>query len=339
MSYTVLRCQHCGAPLDVAADSVVVVCRYCGHPNFLAGSAGNALAVPTLSASEIVKRAVERTKRDFNLGRRMRDINFAAPTLLYLPFYLVDAAMSATYKARVAVTYTKTAYVGGRAQTQTYTRTVDVSGTVRLSERVAVLARRSAHGLSVDRLVEHFFKTSPKAVPLPEEARDPSTASAFLAGELTEEQAKARAVHAAVSKLLDAVDRDATSRAKSAVGVAGATARVVDKAVNYTVERLGEPSLVYLPMWDVPYFYKGASYRYYSAGWDGAVVVAEEPAFIENRLASLLGTAGLAGIFGGFGAAMLSASDPLYGLAAVGIGALAAYHMAGRLMASRRVEV
>jgi len=336
VGYVELRCRYCGAPLDVTPDSVVVVCRYCGQPNFLDGSAGKALAVPTLSASEVIRRAVERTKRDFNLGRRMRDINFAAPTLLYLPFYLVDVAMSAVYKARVVVTYTKTVYVGGRPQTRVVTRTVDVEGAVRLSDVVAVLARRSARGLSVDKLVDHFFKTAPEPKPLPEVAKE--AASAFLAGEFTEEQAKAKAVRALVPKLLAAVDSDASERARARLGVIAAATSVVDKAVDYTVEKLAVSPLTYLPMWIVPYFYKGSHYSYYSAGWDGAVVVAEEPSFVENKAISAVGAAAAAGLLGGLGAAVAVAADPLFGAAALAGGAAAAYLAAGGLLKSRRVE-
>jgi len=314
------------------------VCRYCGQPNFLDGSAGKALAVPTLSASEVIRRAVERTKRDFNLGRRMRDINFAAPTLLYLPFYLVDVAMSAVYKARVAVSYTKTAYVGGRPQKQVVTKTVDVGGTVRLGGVVAVLARRSAWGLSVDKLVDHFFRTAPGSRPLPEVAKEAATASAFLAGEFTEEQAKAKAVHIFIPKLLAAVDGDASKKAKAALGAASATASVVDKAVDYTVEKLAVLALTYLPMWIVPYVYRESYYNYYSAGWDGAVIVAEEPSFVENKLMDVAKAAAAAGLLGGAGISMAVASNPLYGIAALAGGALVAYFAAGNLLKGRRVE-
>ena len=74
-----LKCSQCGAPLEVTPDSVVAVCRYCGRPNFFLGNPAEVLAVPTLSSSEIVKKAVERTKKDLNLRRRMSAINFTSP--------------------------------------------------------------------------------------------------------------------------------------------------------------------------------------------------------------------------------------------------------------------
>jgi len=83
-----VRCSYCGAPLEVTPDSVVAVCRYCGRPNFLLGNPAEVLAVSTLSSSDVVKKAVERTKKDLNLRWRMSAINFTSPDLYYLPLLL-----------------------------------------------------------------------------------------------------------------------------------------------------------------------------------------------------------------------------------------------------------
>ncbi|ABL87199.1 conserved hypothetical protein [Pyrobaculum islandicum DSM 4184] len=331
-----MRCSYCGAPLDVTPDSVVVVCRYCGRANFLAGEPRDVLAVPTLPASEIVRRAVERTRRDLNLRWRISEINFASPDLYYLPFYLVDVKLSATYQATVVVTYTKTVYMRGQPRTQIVTKVVRVGGRVALADVVAVLARRAAWGLSVDRLTSHFFKTGPEPKPLAEVASG-GQASAFMAGEFTAERAKAKAVRALIPRLLAAVDRDAEERARAAVGVFTAAAYVRDKTVDYEVERLVASPLTYLPLWVMPYFYRGSSFRYYIAGWDGEVVLAEEPVFVEHKAASLLAAAAAGGLAGGLGYAALGV-DPYVGAAVVAAGGALSYMAAGGFLKSRRVE-
>jgi len=330
-----VRCSYCGAPLDVTPDSVVVVCRYCGRPNFLVGNPSDVLAVPTLSSSEIVKRAVERTRRDMNLRWRITDINFSSPDLLYLPFYFVDVKLSADYQATVVVTYAKTVYVKGQPRTRTVTRVVRVAGRVSLSDVVAVLARRAAWGLSVDKLAEHFLNTAPEPKPLAEAAQQ--TSSAFLAAEITPERAKAKAVRAVIPRLLAKVDEDASARARAAVGVLLAATFIQDKAVDYAVERLEASRLTYLPLWVVPYLYRGSYYHYYVAGWDGKVVVAEEPAFAEHRTASLLSAVAAGGLLGGLSSALLY-TDLVMGAAALAGGAVLTYLAAGGLLRSRRVE-
>lgn len=332
-----MRCLHCGAPLELSPDSVVVVCRYCGFANFVAGDPADVLAVGTLPAGEILKRAVERTRRDFHLGRRMSRINFAAPQLFYVPFYFVDVDLWAAYRAKVSVTYTRTVYVGGRPTTRLESRVVEVAGRVHYGDVVGVLARRAAWGLSVDRLVRHFFKTAPTPSRLEDVVSGAEVAKSFMSGELTPEQAKAKAVRSAVAELLRLVDQDARNRAAARVGGVVTSAAVLDKAVDYDVKRLEASKLTYLPMWAVPYFFENSAYRYYVAGWDGEVLVAEEPSFVEHKLASAVGAAVAGGSVGGLG---LSAflPDLVLSSTAVALGGVLSYMAAGGLLKSRRVE-
>lgn len=332
-----MKCSYCGAPLEVTPESVVVVCKYCGTPNFIAVNPSEILAVPTLSSSEILRKAVERTRRDFNLGRRLSEINFASADLVYLPFYFIDVRLRAYYDATVVVTYTRTVYVRGQPQVRTETKVVRVSGSVKYTDVVAVISRRAAWGLSVDKLVDHFFKTAPEPKPLSEVVASPSVSTSFLAGELTPERAKAKAVRAVVPRLLAKVDSDASEKARAAVGVLTAATYVQDKAVDYVVERLEASPLTYLPMWVVPYLYKGSYYNYYVAGWDGAVVLAEEPSFPENK--ALVMTA-IALIGGGLGGLLSTALmyDLITGGVATALGGIVTYALAGNLLKPRRVE-
>jgi len=291
--------------------------------------------VPTLSSSDVVKKAVERTKKDLNLRWRMSAINFTSPDLYYLPFYLVDVRLNADYRATVVVTYTKTVYVRGQPKSQIVTRTVKVAGRVSLSDVVAVLARRAPWGLSADALAKHFFNTAPEPKPLTDVAAQ--SPGKFLAAEITPERAKAKAVRSLIPRLLARVEQDAAARARKAVGALTAATTVKDKTVDYEVARLEASRPTYLPLWVMTYLYNGSHYHYYVAGWDGRVVLAEEPAFAEHRAASLLGAVAAGGVLGGLGSALLPA-DFFTGTVALTAGAVLSYLAAGGLLRSRRVE-
>jgi len=291
--------------------------------------------VPTLSSSDVVKKAVERTKKDLNLRWRMSAINFTSPDLYYLPFYLVDVRLNADYRATVVVTYTKTVYVRGQPKSQIVTRTVKVAGRVSLSDVVAVLARRAPWGLSADALAKHFFNTAPEPKPLTDMAAQ--SPGKFLAAEITQGRAKAKAVRSLIPRLLARVEQDAAARAREAVGVLTAATTVKDKTVDYEVARLEASRLTYLPLWVMTYLYNGSHYHYYVAGWDGRVVLAEEPAFAEHRAASLLGAVAAGGVLGGLGSALLPA-DFFTGTVALTAGSVLSYLAAGGLLRSRRVE-
>ena len=326
-----VRCNHCGAPLEVTPDSVVAVCRFCGVPNFFIGDPAEVLAVPTLSSPEIASKAVERTRSDPDLWKRMSAINFTtSPDLFYLPFYFVDARLNADYRAAVDLIYTKRDQSG----TQIMRRAVRVAGRVSLSEVAAVLARRAPWGLSADALAKHFLKAAPELKPLADVvAQSPGK---FLAAEITPERAKAKAVRSLIPRLLARVEQDAAARARQVAGLPEAKAVVADKTVDYEVVRLETSRLVYLPLWVMTYLYNGSNYHYYAAGWDGRVVLAEEPVFAEHRRAILMGAVAAGGL-GGMGLALAS-TDFFMGVVMLIGGAALSYTAAGNLLKSRRVE-
>ncbi|MGC8994969.1 MAG: zinc ribbon domain-containing protein, partial [Pyrobaculum sp.] len=78
-------------------------------------------------------------------------------------------------------------------------------------------------------------------------------------------------------------------------------------------------------------------YNYYVAGWDGAVVVAEEPSFVENKAVSFLGVAAVGGVLGGLSSLALL-GGVVEGTITALVGAVATYYLAGGLLKSRRVE-
>ncbi|WP_457741391.1 hypothetical protein [Thermococcus sp.] len=62
----VLKCQHCGAPLDVTPEDIIVVCSYCGYPNAYdkVFTEENVFFVESLPKSEILRRFRERIAKD-----------------------------------------------------------------------------------------------------------------------------------------------------------------------------------------------------------------------------------------------------------------------------------
>lgn len=324
--------------MDVGPDSVVVVCRYCGKPNFVADDvkAGEVLAVPAIKGDEAARRALEAARRRLQLRFRLKRAVFGDPDLYYVPYYFVDLSLRAHYSARVLVTYTRTVYVGREARTEVVTREVSVAGDLDYRKVVPVLARRGVEGVATAELAERYLSTRPQAKRLDEIELSYRTSKAFLAAEFGGERAKAVALREAVEGLLEAVDRDAADRARRRVGHIAASANVLDRTVDFDVEKAEVSHLTYLPAWVVPYVYDGAQYAMALSGWDGSLLALTEPVFLEERAGALTAAAVAAGILGGIGGAVLPASYAV-GLALIAAGALAGYYAARG--ATKSVEV
>ncbi|MFN3805368.1 MAG: zinc ribbon domain-containing protein [Pyrobaculum sp.] len=324
-----MRCRFCGAPLEWGPDSIVEICRYCNTPNFAEGvDVFQILVAPTLSSSEILERAVKRTRRDLNLRWRMRDIRFVtSPELTYLPYYFVEVELVAKYRAVVLATPR-----GETRRQLSRVRQFTVSGTVKIRDLVPILARRSSAGKAAERLARHYLQRPPQVRPLGET----ELTGVFLAPEHDREMAGVRAVRALMGRLEREVERDALAKAEWEVGD-GYSLEVVSKTVDYVASRLEVSQLTYLPMWSIPYLYGNSHYRYYAAGWDGRVVLAEEPAFLEHKVAYVIFAAALGGVFGGVVASPLYV-DPAVGASAALVAAGLTYGAAAAMLRSRRVE-
>lgn len=319
-----MNCRYCGAPLELGPDSVVVVCRYCGTANFTESDMGQVFVAPTLTSSDILKKAVERTRKDLNLRWRMSDIKFnTSPDLTYLPYYFVNVELYADYVAKVIATSQKRRYV------------LRVSGTVRLSDTVPLLARRSTWGRSGEVLGRYYLKRPPPLATL-SEATEWASRGVFLAAEYNKEEAKNKAVRVLLKRLEEEVNRDALSKARLRAGPSY-TLRVIDRVVDYVVTRLEASELTYLPMWTALYLYRDSHYRYYIAGWDGAVMLAEKPVFVEHRIAYFLTTAIVSGSVGAFVAPLIY-TDLTMATAAFLLASTLTYSTAAMLLRSRRVE-
>lgn len=164
-------------------------------------------------------------------------MNFGSPDLIYLPFYFVDVTLKAAYKATVAATYTRTAYVRGQPTTRVETRRVSAPGVASYSlRRGGRLGEEGGMGPVGGQTDVAFFQDGPRA--------QAAVSGALLAAELASERAKAKAVRTVMPRPLAKTEEDAATRAREWILTASATASAT---VDYTVERLEASPLTYLP--------------------------------------------------------------------------------------------
>ncbi len=291
--------------------------------------AGSVVMVPALKRDEAARRAVEAARRKLRLRLRLKRAVFGDPDLLYAPYYFVDASLRARYRARVKVTYTRTVSTERGATTEVVTKVVSVSGDVSYADTIPVLARRAAAGAAAEKLGRHYLSTRPKAVPL-EQGVDYSTAKAFMAAEFGKARARAVALRDAVDELLKRVDEDAKRRARRAVEHPAASAQVLDKTVDFEVERADVSPLTYLPVWLVPYILDESQYSFAVAGWDGAIIAETEPVFLEQRIGYIVSAALAAGLLGGMGGAVFPHSL-IFGAALLLAGSAIAFALGARV--------
>ena len=102
----VLKCPHCGAPLDVSPDDVVTVCKYCGNVVSIRQGIQSAYLVEALPKAEIEKRAFAYLK-----GKGLSPTPLKLE-IIYLPFFFFEADVRANaviaYKDRNGRVHRKT---------------------------------------------------------------------------------------------------------------------------------------------------------------------------------------------------------------------------------------
>ena len=102
----VLKCPHCGAPLDVSPDDVITVCKYCGNIVSIRQGIERAYLVEALPKSEIEKKAFSYLK-----GKGLSPTPLKLE-IVYLPFFFYEADVRATavisYKDRNGRIHRKT---------------------------------------------------------------------------------------------------------------------------------------------------------------------------------------------------------------------------------------
>jgi len=339
------RCSRCGAPLDVTPETIIAVCRYCGYPNVLIANLPeeeitSIRVVPSLPEKEILEKAIERTRRDPDLKRITDQIRWRKPYGVYVPFYMVAASLELEYWMKLRVGYVENVRRGNRWETRTYSRIIDVSGKVSLgAEKIPILARKSVHGFSVKAMGLHYINKHPDTVPLASldwKRYGLNTLSA----EFSRSNAEDIALEIGLNRLKARAYEEAISRARGWSGRV-VNVKVLAKRYKLDVKKLEVEPLTLVPYWRLTYEYRGGIYRYYVSGWDGEVVIAEEPVLPKHRIGYLL-----AGISGGglssIGAIMAAVAQThttafLGAIFFVG-GVILSYTMGRRILGTVRVE-
>jgi hypothetical protein len=85
----VLRCEHCGAPLEVTPEDIIVVCSYCGYPNAYDKifAEENVFFVESLPKGEILLSSNERVKRDRDFAGIRNKVKVVKIEGMYVPLW------------------------------------------------------------------------------------------------------------------------------------------------------------------------------------------------------------------------------------------------------------
>ncbi len=339
------RCSRCGAPLDVTPETIIAVCRYCGYPNVLVDNLPeeeitSIRVVPSLPEKEILEKAMERTRRDPDLKGIADQIRWRKPYGIYMPFYTITASLDLEYWMKLRVRYVENVRRGNRWETRTYSRTIDVSGKVSLhDEKIPILARKGVHGFSVKAMGLHYINKNPDTVPLA--GLDwKKYGLNTLSAEFSRSDAEDIALEIGLNRLKARAYEEAVSRARGWRGRV-VNVKVLARRYNLDIKKLEVEPLTLVPYWRLTYEYRGGIYRYYVSGWDGEVVIAEEPVLPKHRIGYLL--AGIGG--GGLSSlgAVMAATAQTHTTAFLGAiffvgGVILSYTMGRRILSTVRVE-
>ncbi|NPA99581.1 MAG: hypothetical protein GXO43_09400 [Crenarchaeota archaeon] len=339
------RCQRCGAPLDVTPETIIAICKYCGYPNVLTTNlpeeeAFSIRVVPTLPEKTIIEKAMERTRRDPDLKGIADKIRWRKPYGLYIPFYTATISLDLEYWMRLRVRYVENVRRGNRWETRTYSRILDVSGKVSLKdEKIPILARKGVHGFSVRAMGLHYINKHPDSVSL-QDIDWKKHGLNTLSAEFSRSDAEDIALEVGLNRLKAKAYEEAVSRARGWRGRV-VNVNVLMRRYRLDIKKLSIEPLTLVPYWRLTYEYRGGIYRYYMSGWDGEVVIAEEPVLPKHRIAYLLGGIGGGGLssIGAVMAAMAQTHTMTFlGAFFFVAGALLSYTMGKKILATVRVE-
>ncbi len=342
------RCTRCSAPLEVTPETIIAVCSFCGTPNVVAGEIPpeelkDIVIVPSLDENTIMQKAVERTRKDPDLSGLVNKIDFQRPMGVYVPFYFVNVKIRVDYRVKARVRYRVTEIVHGQRVAAAKSKVVEFEDSIVIDRRVPVLARRNVSGYSIRALVQHYLEKPAPGKPLWEFEWKRSEAVKVLSAEFLRYKALGIVLDMVFEEAREKTLEDAKAKAREKAGVSDiAGIDLIEGSFTYRIIDKSVSGLTLIPYWMVPYTYSNGVYRYFMSGWDGEVIVAEEPVTAKHRLMYLLASIGGPGILGSAGLilGLYSDSQSVRGfggalfLAGLGI----AWFSAKGIMGSVRVE-
>lgn len=262
------RCERCGAPLEVTPESIVVVCEYCGNPNWMTDIREEIYVVPSLSKGDIERSFKQRVAEDFDLRKIKNKISIVEVNGVYVPFYFATVKVEARYegykKRRERVRTGKRARI--------VTKREKVSGTLRSTLKIPILARRSAEDFSIFELAEHFRHSKPKLIKI-QEVDWEKIKLPVLNTEISSEEAR----NMARDEAGDRIREKAESKVDELIEFQCRT-----KIVNVS-------PLTLVPYWYLVYNYRMAQYKAAYAGWSSHLLAIQEPVMAYHRALYFIG--------------------------------------------------
>ena len=234
------KCSRCGAPLDVSPDTLLVVCKYCGYPNPVIGNirVGLVYVVPSrFDEDSIVK----------HVKKRIRGALITSVKGYYVPYWFFNTSYTGN------VEYVPLLSIKG-----VKTRKKAVKD-VRLNY---VFGRRHVDFPGIHELAEHYMRTNPETRRL-DELEISSWARKGMEMLNVDMDYNIVELLTQSSVVTSILKREKLFSMK----------RIVKLEVN--TEMIGQPRLVFLPMWIIKYRVGGSVNTVVVSGWDGEIVYGE----------------------------------------------------------------
>lgn len=274
----VYTCQRCGAPLDIKPGSIVVICDYCGYPNIISGvlDPGDVNVVVSQPRDYVIKAFWRMASYDPDLSQIKGSLEIMDVRGYYFPAWTAKVKLEGIvswykrYREKVGDEYvTRTRYYRERINTVM---------------PHYIPARRQVAGTGIYRVLDKYVY-----------GRDHPSVN-LVSGKLDWEKIR-----------LDFLGVEIDKREASQL--------IADDAVDYLRKRyrergdgidffwveareVGDLKLVYLPIWEIVYAYRGSTYITVFSGWDLQSVYRTEPVTPAQRAFSLLSSMFLAFISG-----------------------------------------
>ncbi len=273
----IYNCARCGAPLNIRPETIIAICDYCGYPNLISGqmSPQDVYIVPT-QPREYVLNAFWRTVRyDSDLSPLKREIEVIEMRGYYFPAWYSEVVL------RGYVSWYKR-HTEKRGD-HYVTRTRYYRERINITENFYIPARRQVAGTGIYDIMAHYLVSNVSGINLTAENIDWEKIKLdFLGIEIDKKEAK----HIIRDEAVDRLRQQYKARGDG---------------IDYfyaQVEDIRNLRLVYLPVWEVVYSYKNATYMMVFSGWSLKNVYRTEPITPTQRTFSLGGSMLLALITG-----------------------------------------
>ncbi|NJF24898.1 hypothetical protein [Thermococcus sp. Bubb.Bath] len=272
----VLKCEHCGASLEVTPEDIIVVCPYCGYPNAYDKifAEENVFFVDGLPKKEILHSFNERVRRDKDFRGIRGKIHVVKVEGVYVPLWF--GRVSGRGYIRFVVYEKK----GDKK------RLVTKHQEFKDESIVCISGRRGVYDIAVETLAEKFVRTyfgfknlkdnlrymiNPLSIRSLTPEKWEELELEFLNTDFKAEEAK-----------LALLDMASDLAKKKHVPSDGEV-----KGFRFEGE-VEETAIVFYPLWKVYYEFDGGTYFVAYDGRTGKEILAVEPVRIWRKMAYLL---------------------------------------------------